>query len=349
MASPTGDIKVEKGKLKVASLREIFEVARAQIKDNELVAAEMTLKRCYDIAPNNPDVQQELFSLYKENVDKLRRSAYLDFPLFVSVETSTLCNASCSFCPYPGLERRGNRMPEELINKIICDLKDIPKDIEFRFAPFKVSDPFTEPRIFSIIENINRELPNAMIDLYSNGASLSEEKFSKLLQIKNFQYLNISLNEYRRDEYEKLMGLKFDHVMRRLTMIHERVQQGEVPFAVVVSRVSDYINDEDFRDFVADRFPLFHVHTHRRSDWLGQVDVQGHKVPDIGCAMWFSLSITSTGVAAYCCMDGEGQYPIGDVTKQHTLDVYNSPAFRAVREKQASRLGGIPCNRCTFF
>src|SRR5262245_3324158 len=61
----------------------------------------------------------------------------------------------------------------------------------------------------------------------------------------------------------------------------------------------------------AERFPGFVVHTHRRSDWIGLVDVAGQAVPDIGCAMWFSLSITSTGVVSYCCMDGTGAYPIG--------------------------------------
>jgi hypothetical protein len=333
----------------VTQLQEILAVARGQIERNELVAAEGTLKRCYDIAPENAEVTRKLFELYQQNVESLKASAYMDYPLYVSVETSTLCNARCSFCPYPTLERLGNKMPDALIDKIISDLKSIPDHVEFRFAPFKVSDPFTEPRIFSIIEKINRELPNASIDLYSNGASLTEAKFDQLPAIRNFQYLNISLNEHRKVEYEKLMGLNYDHVMRRLQMIHDRMERGDLPFAVVVSRVCDYINDEDFRAFVNQRFPRFVVHTHRRSDWLGQVDVHSESVPDIGCAMWFSLSITSTGIVSYCCMDGEARYPIGDVTNTHALDVYNAPAFRAVRQGRSSRIGCTPCGQCTFF
>lgn len=319
------------------------------LEQNRLTEAEVVLKRCYDSAPDDPRVRERLFKTYQDNLRALKRSSYMDYPLFVSVETQTVCNAKCSFCPYPQLERLGTKMPDQLIDKIISDLEDIPKDIQFRFAPFKLSDPFTEPRIFRIIEEINNRLPNASIDIYSNGASLTPSKLEELRNVRNFQYLNISLNEHRKEIYESLMGLKFDHVSARLQHLHDRLEKGEIPFAVVISKVCDYKHDEAFRSWVADRFPLFQVHTHRRSDWIGQTDTKGHDVPNIGCAMWFSLSIMSTGVAAYCCMDGVGEYPIGDVSKQHVLEVYNSPEFRKVREDYETRIGGTPCGQCTFF
>jgi len=309
----------------------------------------MVLKRCYDIAPDSRDVQRKLFDTYQKNLIALKQSRYMDYPLFVSLETQTVCNARCSFCPYPSLERLGNKMPDELIDKVISDLEAIPEDVQFRFAPFKVSDPFTDARIFEVVEKINRKLPNAMIDLYSNGASLTPARLESLRHIRNFQYLKISLNEHRKEFYERLMGLKFEHTLARLTHLHERLVKGELPFSVVVSKVCDYKHDEEFRGWVGERFPGFVVHTHRRSDWIGQVDVAGQAVPDIGCAMWFSLSITSTGIVAYCCMDGTGAYPIGDVSEQNALDIYNAPAFREVREKHMTRIGGSPCGQCTFF
>jgi Radical SAM superfamily/Iron-sulfur cluster-binding domain len=328
---------------------DLLQEADAHIGRNEPMHAEMLLKRCYDIAPDSREVQRKLFDTYQKNLVVLKQSRYMDFPLFVSLETQTVCNARCSFCPYPGLERLGNKMPDELIDKVISDLEAIPEDVQFRFAPFKVSDPFTDARLFGIIETINLRLPNALIDLYSNGASLTATRLESLRHIRNFQYLNISLNEHRKEVYEPLMGLKFEHTLARLTHLHERMIKGELPFSVVVSKVCDYQYDEEFRAWVTEHFPGFAVHTHRRSDWLGQVDVTGHSVPDIGCAMWFGLSITSTGLVSYCCMDGTGDHPIGDVSKQHALDVYNTPAFREVREKHMSRIGGSPCGQCTFF
>jgi hypothetical protein len=203
--------------------------------------------------------------------------------------------------------------------------------------------------LFSIIGKVNAELPNACIDLYSNGASLTREKFERLGTIKNFQHLNISLNDHRKAVYEALMRLPFEHTIARLTMIHNRLQSEGLPFSVVISRVCDYRTDEEFRAWVSERFPLFTVHTHRRSDRLGQVNVAAQHVPHIGCAMWFNISIMATGVVAYCRMDGEGQFPIGEVKERHVLEIYNDANFRAMREQRQTRIGTMPCGQCTFF
>lgn len=333
----------------MAALEELLEISANLRERNALIEAEGALRRCYDLAPDDPVVSKELFTLYQHNIDALKKSPYMDYPLFVSLETQTLCNAKCTFCPYPALDRLGTKMPDALIDKILDDLKDIPSNVPFRLAPFKVSDPFTEPRLFPIILKINRELPNAVIDIYTNGAALTPAKLQQLIQTKNLEYLNISLNDHRSDVYESIMGLKFERTLARLDMLHQVASESQLPFTVVVSRVCDYKTDEDFRSWVNQRYPLFHVQTHRRSDWIGQVDVEGHLVPNIGCAQWFGLSIMSTGVVAYCCMDGAGEHPIGDVSKEHALAIYNAHAYRNVRANYATRIGGIPCGQCTFF
>src|SRR5208282_2124307 len=175
----------------MAALEELIRMASDHRRNGDLVEAERLLKRCYDSAPDDPQLRKDLFGVYQQNLDVLKLSPYMDYPLFVSVETLALCNAKCGFCPYPKMERQGTQMPDRLVDKIISDLKDIPRAISFRLSPFKVSDPFVEPRLFAIIGKINAELPNASIDLYSNGAALTPKKLDALSSVKNFQYLNI--------------------------------------------------------------------------------------------------------------------------------------------------------------
>ena len=55
---------------------------------------------------------------------KIRRSPYLDYPQEVHIETLALCNAKCSFCPYPTMDRQGDRMPDELIDKIQAQVRE---------------------------------------------------------------------------------------------------------------------------------------------------------------------------------------------------------------------------------
>ncbi|MGH8677869.1 MAG: hypothetical protein ACREUQ_05895, partial [Burkholderiales bacterium] len=86
----------------------------------------------------------DLEQLERKIADKveMRRAIYLDWPAFVHLETLALCNAACDFCPYPTIARKGERMPDALIEKIINDLADIPREIRFQLAPYKVSEPF---------------------------------------------------------------------------------------------------------------------------------------------------------------------------------------------------------------
>ena len=55
----------------------------------------------------------------------LRNGPYLEFPDVVSIETLSLCNATYNSCPYPALNRKGEAMPDELIEKILADIEGI--------------------------------------------------------------------------------------------------------------------------------------------------------------------------------------------------------------------------------
>ena len=82
----------------------------------------------------------------------------------------------------------------------------------------------------------------------------------------------------------------------------------------------------------------------RRGDWLGQVETPIEHVADVKCIRWFELSITATGQVAHCCMDGQAEWPIGDVTEQHVLEIYNAPDYRRPRQAITSRREAEPCN-----
>jgi radical SAM protein with 4Fe4S-binding SPASM domain len=146
------------------------------------------------------------------------------------------------------------------------------------------------------------------------------------------------------------MRLPYARTLARLQMIHRKKAAGEFAPRVVLSRVGDgSAVDQEFCRWVGEHFPGFQSSVFPRGSWLGQVAVSTGPVPRVGCTRWFELSITATGVVAHCCMDGKAAYPIGDVSKQHVLEVYNEPHYRALRERTTTRLQVEPCNRCTFL
>lgn len=298
-----------------------------------------------------PSRAQVLSDRMRAKSRSLGTAGYLKYPAMVHIETQALCNAACTFCPYPTLERKGVRMPDELIDKILRDLADIPREVQFQLAPYKVSEPFVEKRLFSILRAANQRLPNARISLISNGAALTESKIAELRTIRNLSYLNVSLNFSDPAEYRAVMKIPFERTVKRLDLLHEAKAAGELDIVVRLTRVSgERAADRAFLEWTAKRYPAFVSMIVPRNDWIG--DIPGavlDAVPDAPCHRWFDLSITATGKVAMCCMDGEARYPKGDVRKQHVLDIYNSPALLALRTQLISRrLADAPCNRCTY-
>jgi MoaA/NifB/PqqE/SkfB family radical SAM enzyme len=288
--------------------------------------------------------------LEQVNYKKIRRSKYMEFPNEVTIETQAICNAACTFCVYPTMERKGDRMSNELIDKIIQDLKLIPKDIPFTISPFKVSDPFLDKRIFSICQKINHELPNAKLRLFTNGSPLTEKIIDKIAEIKNVVHLWISLNEYKKEAYEQTMSLPFDKTIEKLNILHQRVKSGYA-HAVVLSRVCDNtVEDTNFKAFVENHYPLFGIFLIGRSDWAGQIVINSEKqVPPTACSRWYELNIMASGKVALCCMDGEGKHVVGDVNEQSVLEIYNSHNYKKMRQFSFSRLSAAaPCDTCIY-
>lgn len=285
------------------------------------------------------------------NLTNLRRSPYLNYPMEVHIETLALCNAACSFCPYPHMPRKGERMPDALIDKIIDDLKAIPAQVPYFIAPFKVNDPLLDTRIFDVCTKINDVLPNANLRFFTNGSPLTDKNIEKIGKLNRLGTLWVSLNEVDPDLYQKLMQLPLDRTLKNLDRLHEGRLNGTFPLEVTLSRVVNGTDrDQAFMDFVEARYPLFRPFLIGREEWLGQIgEMVKRDVPPIGCWRWFELSIMATGKVALCCMDGEGKHVIGDVAEQSVLDVYNSPSYRKLRAATMSRKdAAAPCNTCNY-
>lgn len=264
---------------------------------------------------------------------------YLDQPNEVSLETFAFCNAACSFCPYPSLDRKGEKMPDELIDKVIEEMSGFTKP--FFFSPFKVNEPLLDKRLFDICQRV---VANTMarLRIFTNGAPLSQAKIEAIACLDRVEHLWISLNSHIAEDYQALMSIPFEKTAKRLDNLHSQ----DFPHPVVLSTVG-YPN-EPFRMYCFDRWPKFQSVAIQRSEWLGYTDSQIDTVPDTPCSRWFELSIMSSGVVSLCCMDGEGQFPIGDISKNSLLEVYNAPHWRQRREQLLSRQHYPACETCTY-
>lgn len=275
---------------------------------------------------------------------------YIEWPYEIALETYARCNAACTFCPYTTLDRIGQKMPDEMIDRIIEELKGHPHP--FIFAPFKVNEPFLDKRLIPICRKVNDELPKAQLRLFTNGAALTDRHIAEVADLKRVVHLWVSLNSHRPDEYERLMSIPFERTAANLDRLHEAVVEGRFKHPVRVSKVAvKGVAAPDawaFRNYVAERWPRFEAFIIRPDSWLGEVPLGKRIVPNAPCSRWYEMSITATGKAALCCMDGKADYSPGDLNEQTLFEVYNNPALRTVRETMADRAVLHPCATCSY-
>lgn len=278
----------------------------------------------------------------------MNRADYLDQPFEVSIETLALCNARCTFCPYPTLTRKGTVMQMALINRVIDEMAQFKRP--FFFSPFKVNEPLLDVRVIEICETLQGYTDLSRLRLFTNGSPLTQEKMEAIAKLERVEHLWISLNSHVPEEYEKIMGLNFERTRVKLDILHAYIEEELFLHPVVVSKVVEDDRDANilFVQYCSNRWPLFKPVLIKRDGWLGFVEPSNPLVPHKNCSRWFELSIMATGKVSLCCMDGTGEYSIGDVNSQTLLEIYNAPGWRERRELSARRQHYSPCNRCTY-
>lgn len=277
----------------------------------------------------------------------MNRADYLTQPFEVSIETLALCNARCTFCPYPTLERKGARMETGMVERLIMEMADF--QAPFFFSPFKVNEPLLDPRFIEFCRLFESMTLIGRLRIFTNGSPLTLNKILEIADLKRVEHVWISLNSHDEKEYQSIMGLDFSQTCRRLDYLHAAIRGG-FPHQVVVSKVveNDSQKNHDFVIFCAERWPHFTIRLIKRDGWLGYVEPSNKLVPQKECSRWFELSVMATGKVALCCMDGAGEYAIGDVNQNTLLDIYNAPHWRERREWGVKRQAYSPCNRCTY-
>jgi len=260
---------------------------------------------------------------------------YLDQPREVSIETLTQCNAACTFCPYPTLERIGNKMPDEMIERLISEMESWTEP--FFFSPFKVNEPLLDKRTIPVCEQvIERTL--GIPRIFSNGTTLTPKNIEKVHNLKRVAHLWISLNSHIASEYKDLMNLDFNKTVKNIDYLHNAYFRHDVVLSTV-----GHPNDE-FKEYCNERWPKFRCVVINKGSWLGYTNPDIDVVPDVGCQRWEELSIMSTGKVSLCCMDGTGDFAIGDVNDSTMLEVYQTTRERRLG---MSRLDVYPCSTCT--
>ena len=292
------------------------------------------------------------------------------YPKNVHIETQAVCNAKCSFCEYDSLSRKGERMSDENIKKIISDLSMIPLSRNVQIQPYKISEPFLEKRLPWIADEILSKIPGSSMRLISNGNLMTEEKIDWLIHCSNREQrgikkpitISISLNSTEKLEYEKLMKINFDRTIRNISNLHKKLDKaGNNGLKVILTRVStSAAGDISFLKECSRLFPNFQLSLLKLNDWFSHNEDSRNQLINmgvplksfkkLGCTRWEDLSIAADGSVTLCCMDaGKENLNLGNAFKSNALDLYKNKCMRFIPDSGLRGDSPNPCNTCSYF
>ncbi len=267
----------------------------------------------------------------------------------VYLEISNICNLHCSFCP--GTKRPPKAMSEEEFSHLIGKLKPYTDFLYFHL----MGEPLCHPRLSRFLELAAEQ--GFKVILTTNATLLSRHQ-DMLLNSPGLHKVNISLHSFEANEIGMSLKRYLDSCFT-----FARAAQGRkiVTFRLWNQGGKDAKNDEILEQFCG-FFPKPWV-TEARGIRLGdKIYLEyGDKFdwPDLGCeegtekifcyGLRDQIGVLCDGTVVPCCLDHEGDIPLGNLLTQELDEILNSSRAQAIYNGFSERKACEPlCRRCGY-
>ena len=239
----------------------------------------------------------------------------------IQFESSTLCNARCSFCPHSKMTRPMGTMSDTLFHKIIKEGKEMGIRI---YSPFLNGEPFVFPKIYEWLDYMLKE--KVLVSLYTNAEYLDVDK---LLTYPNIWKVNCSFNGATKETYEKVMGLyNFEKTRDKIKDLINRAKFG-VSVSMVVNE--DNVHEKRlFREMWGDKAKICYF-VNWGGDKHSTFERKGIQVPCYH--LLHDITILWDGRVNLCCMDYDGKVILGDLNKQTLKEIIGNIELLRIRHK----------------
>lgn len=258
-----------------------------------------------------------IISIVNDRVEKLAKEQKLFCQ--VEIETINRCNGECDFCPVNrhNDSRQYKRMDRELFEKIINELEDLGYD--GKLSLFSNNEPFLDKDIVDKYRYAKQRVPNAKLQLYTNGTLLNIHLFKQIVKYADEIVVdNYSENGELIEPAKEILSYCQSHpeIKKKVTIALRN------PHEILSSRGGDAPNRKKKLSFKEDK-----------------------------CNLPFEeMIIRPDGKLSLCCCDPLGKITLGDLTKESMVDAWYGEKYKAVREKLLCGRGNLEhCMYCDHF
>ena len=279
----------------------------------------------------------------------------MDYPSHLQLETSTFCNAHCSFCYLPRLERKGGVMAKDIFDKIMRDAHEL-RDISglTYIGLFYLNEPLIVPQFFDYLDVLRAGSFRTVI--FSNGADLTAEKAEKLAAYDDVIYIvTFSVAGVNQATCKAIMGLDYMQVKQNIEYFLA-INAGRIPVSINCPNCAatrQFLSDGSWRaewELIIPQIqygPMYNFAGLVHDPYEIAENEYLKKQP---CARIGQLCLLWDGRAHLCCMDPEGQVILGDIKEQSLLEIFNSETSVYYRRMHSERRWDelLLCKECNM-
>lgn len=278
----------------------------------------------------------------------------LSFPLTVQIQTKSLCNGRCLFCPYPEVSKslEQGTMELGLYKKVVDELSlaKYPRNIIFDLQ----NEPLLDNRVFELIKYLKTRNPGKECYIVTNGQLIDKFDIQEIEQ-SGLDKLTISLNAYSPEKYEITnRGLDYERVLRNISLVlsKDELKSKLILSFVLAKETADEVQpalrfwrEKGVRtrtiDMVNRAGTLSHFDSLRlKRDPVKRPFVEKITKFAISCILniigchepFYHMNILFNGDVILCCHDWKRTVVIGNVKEFSLKEIWNSPQINAVRK-----------------
>jgi len=260
------------------------------------------------------------------------------YPCFnsVAIETASMCNRNCKFCPVSMSRRPDELMSDKLYRKIIDDLVSI--NYRGRISFYIYNEPLRDKRLPVIIRYASQALPKACLMVATNG-----DYVKKRYDIARL--FDEGLNQLQVNIYSELRAKFLTSIMAEIKDWCGLEENGSIYTWISPKR----------RTFEVCHKYVLPWGKYQLQNRSGQIDyptgTEHLQFPlEKMCVRPFRfLNINWRGQGLVCCNDYHAKQPIGDVSVSHIMDVWNSHIMNWYRIRLQNKVRAmLLCAKCDY-
>jgi radical SAM protein with 4Fe4S-binding SPASM domain len=241
----------------------------------------------------------------------------------IEISNSGMCNRKCSFCPrsdpnYPDINEF---ISEELHYKIFKELSDLNYNGMVIYSGYV--EPLLDKKIYKSISEARKLLPEAKIEIITNGDVLNEERIKKLFK-SGLSTLLISVYDGPEEEKKFYKMCEKSNLDENQYVIRNRYLPENLDFGLNISNRGGNLENSE----------------HKRPGLVNALNAKCNYPA-------YTFFIDYNGDVQMCSHDWAKKFIAGNIKSKKIIDIWLDKKFEMARKKLLkSDRNLMPCNKC---